>query len=97
MSVVRCDGCERRIDTDFDTEVMSQGSRTLCLHCQNRAGVERDKTGQTGTAPEKCLKTRCFSPLACEGWGYCRERNNEARAEVERERAVRAGVRRAQL
>ncbi len=25
--------------------------------------------------PEPCLKDRCRSPVACEGWGYCRERN----------------------
>ncbi len=24
---------------------------------------------------ERCLKNRCYSPIACEGWGYCRERN----------------------
>jgi hypothetical protein len=26
--------------------------------------------------PEPCLKDRCRSPIACEGWGYCRERNS---------------------
>lgn len=25
--------------------------------------------------PEPCIKGRCFSPTACNGWGYCRERN----------------------
>lgn len=25
--------------------------------------------------PEPCLSGRCRSPLACHGWGYCRERN----------------------
>lgn len=25
--------------------------------------------------PEPCLKDRCRSPIACGGWGYCRERN----------------------
>ncbi len=25
--------------------------------------------------PEPCLKDRCWSPGACSGWGYCRERN----------------------
>lgn len=25
--------------------------------------------------PEPCLKDRCRSPVACGGWGYCRERN----------------------
>ena len=29
--------------------------------------------------PELCLKGRCFSPIACGGWGYCRERNMEDR------------------
>lgn len=24
---------------------------------------------------EQCLKGRCYSPVACEGFGYCRERN----------------------
>ncbi len=23
----------------------------------------------------ECIKQPCRSPLACEGWGYCRERN----------------------
>lgn len=29
------------------------------------------------SAPEPCLNAygRCFSPIACTGWGYCRERN----------------------
>jgi hypothetical protein len=25
--------------------------------------------------PEPCLKGRCWSPMACNGWGYCRDRN----------------------
>ena len=25
--------------------------------------------------PEPCINGRCFSPMACNGWGYCRERN----------------------
>jgi len=25
--------------------------------------------------PEPCTKGRCWSPTACNGWGYCRERN----------------------
>lgn len=25
--------------------------------------------------PEPCTKGRCYSPTACNGWGYCRERN----------------------
>lgn len=25
--------------------------------------------------PEPCIKQRCYSPTACEGWGFCRERN----------------------
>lgn len=34
-----------------------------------------------------CLSGRCFSPLACDGFGYCRELNlksttNPARVEV---------------
>lgn len=27
------------------------------------------------SAPEPCLKGRCRSPVACNGFGYCRERN----------------------
>lgn len=23
----------------------------------------------------KCIKDRCYSPLACDGFGYCRELN----------------------
>lgn len=26
-------------------------------------------------APEPCLSGRCYSPVACNGFGYCRERN----------------------
>lgn len=29
----------------------------------------------TARPPEPCLKGRCFSPSACNDWGYCRERN----------------------
>lgn len=25
--------------------------------------------------PEPCLRGRCYSPGACNDWGYCRERN----------------------
>lgn len=25
--------------------------------------------------PEPCIRGRCWSPTACNGWGYCRERN----------------------
>lgn len=25
--------------------------------------------------PEPCVEGRCYSPLACNGWGYCRKRN----------------------
>lgn len=25
--------------------------------------------------PEPCIGGRCFSPIACNGFGYCRERN----------------------
>ena len=28
--------------------------------------------------PEPCIKGRCWSPTACNGWGYCRERNEGA-------------------
>lgn len=34
--------------------------------------------------PEPCTKGRCYSPLACNGWGYCRERN-EGRAPTSQE------------
>lgn len=27
--------------------------------------------------PEPCLNHRCYSPTACCGWGYCRERNKD--------------------
>lgn len=27
------------------------------------------------TAREVCIKRQCRSPLACSGWGYCRELN----------------------
>lgn len=26
-------------------------------------------------ADTRCQKARCYSPVACEGWGYCRELN----------------------
>jgi len=35
------------------------------------------------TPPEPCLKGRCYSPVACNGWGYCRERNYLTEAESE--------------
>ncbi len=25
--------------------------------------------------PEPCVEGRCYSPTACNGWGYCRKRN----------------------
>lgn len=25
---------------------------------------------------EPCLSGRCYSPIACGGWGYCRQRND---------------------
>ena len=28
--------------------------------------------------PMPCLKDRCWSPIACNGFGYCRERNFDA-------------------
>lgn len=37
-------------------------------------------------APEPCLGEQCRSPVACGGWGYCRERNardDRARAAME--------------
>lgn len=34
--------------------------------------------------PEPCTKGRCYSPTACNGWGYCRERN-EGRLPTEAE------------
>jgi len=50
--------------------------------------------------PEPCLSGQCRSPLACNGWGYCRERNAddggyvsaavalERRAAVDRQRRI---------
>lgn len=39
----------------------------------------------------KCLKSRCYSPTACGGFGYCRERNfddcPQDQANVNRRRA----------
>ena len=29
--------------------------------------------------PEPCLERRCYSPTACRGWGFCRERNMKDR------------------
>lgn len=25
----------------------------------------------------KCIKNRCYSPMACGGFGYCRDRNQD--------------------
>ena len=25
--------------------------------------------------PQECIKDRCYSPVACNGFGYCREKN----------------------
>ncbi len=33
--------------------------------------------------PMQCLKDQCRSPLACSGWGYCREWNMLAAREYE--------------
>lgn len=47
-------------------------------------------------SPEPCLNGRCFSPMACADWGYCRERN-EGRAPSKDEIAARREVARASL
>ncbi len=31
----------------------------------------------------KCIDKRCYSPLACKGFGYCRERNHDGAATTE--------------
>lgn len=36
----------------------------------------------------RCLK-RCYSPLACSDWGYCRDRNQDGYPMTEREVARR--------
>jgi len=44
-------------------------------------------------SPEPCIDTRCYSPTACHGFGYCRVRNardglpNETQAEAWRAEA----------
>jgi hypothetical protein len=40
--------------------------------------------------PEPCLKDRCYSPLACYGWGYCRERNFDRGLPADRTTIARA-------
>ncbi|MEY3773859.1 MAG: hypothetical protein RLZZ129_639 [Verrucomicrobiota bacterium] len=35
-------------------------------------GTREDNTPHN---PEPCICGRCWSPMACSGWGYCRERN----------------------
>ena len=40
--------------------------------------------------PEPCIEGRCFSPVACNGWGYCRERNKgraPSQYQIDRRRA----------
>jgi hypothetical protein len=45
--------------------------------------------------PEPCISERCYSPTACHGFGYCRERNlrcglpNGTQADAWREEARR--------
>jgi hypothetical protein len=45
----------------------------------------------------ECLKDQCRSPVACGGWGYCREKNFdyerscEYASDVMREREIAAG------
>lgn len=34
----------------------------------------------------KCQKGRCFSPVACGGFGYCRERNEHGLPSKEQEK-----------
>lgn len=44
--------------------------------------------------PEPCLSGgRCWSPIACHGWGYCRERNKaDLGAPTERQVAERRAI-----
>lgn len=43
--------------------------------------------------PEPCLKDQCRSPVACEGFGYCRERNaGDAGAPTEAQQAGRRNI-----
>lgn len=44
------------------------------------------------STPERmdCLKDQCRSPLACSGWGYCREWNMQGAREYEE--ALRACI-----
>lgn len=39
--------------------------------------------------PEPCIKDRCYSPVACNGWGYCRERNAGRCPSAEMQAALR--------
>ena len=41
-------------------------------------------------SPEPCLDGQCRYPLACEGFGYCRERNAEGVPRGAIQRAWRA-------
>jgi hypothetical protein len=42
----------------------------------------------------KCIKSRCYSPVACGGWGYCRELNfNVGAQEIERLRTALTRIR----
>jgi hypothetical protein len=39
--------------------------------------------------PESCLDGHCWSPVACEGWGYCRHRNFDHGAPTDAEQQER--------
>lgn len=36
---------------------------------------KRRKIAERLMTPEPCLAGPCRSPTACQGWGYCRDRN----------------------
>lgn len=56
-----------------------------CLSCD---GIPCRLRASALFLPEPCTGRRCYSPTACNGWGYCRERN-DGRAPTTAEVAAR--------
>lgn len=55
-----------------ERELSGIGEPSLGAQTEGGATVNSDAREP---APIKCTKDRCYSPVACGGWGYCRELN----------------------
>jgi len=62
-TIARCNRCRRGYVTI--------GTSPICVVC----GGLIEASAPVPPPPEKCLKGYCRSPVACNAFGYCRERN----------------------